>query len=350
MTQYDDSSIGTQVKLPLSVAFEVVMQGIRIRLGRSLITMMGIVLGIAFLVAILTGEVIKKGVAEEEGLRTNVNRMVNLLSAEVGPAAGRTFGILVGGQLSEAEIRFVHRLHTDGAAGITFACARPEITVPPSIAKIATRRPLESVAEGAHALLVMGGLPGDVNWSALIRPARNRVVGFTGETERPALPEGIGAVALSRRLREEEIRKAEQMKRRSAFRRNWIVTISLVASVISITNAMLMSVTERFREIGTMKCLGALSAFIRQMFLIESSLMGIAGSLLGCIAGVVFSLLAYSLTYGSGLVIGSLAVGQLILYILLCLCVGVVLSVVAAFYPARFASRMVPAHALRTNV
>ena len=65
---------------------------------------------------------------------------------------------------------------------------------------------------------------------------------------------------------------------RARFRNIWIVVISLFVTVIGITNSMLMSVTERFREIGTMKCLGALSAFVRQMFLLESSLVGLVGA------------------------------------------------------------------------
>ena len=42
----------------------------------------------------------------------------------------------------------------------------------------------------------------------------------------------------------------------------WLVVMSLLVSVVGITNSMLMSVTERYKEIGTMKCLGALDNFI----------------------------------------------------------------------------------------
>ena len=49
----------------------------------------------------------------------------------------------------------------------------------------------------------------------------------------------------------------------------WLVSMSLIVCVVGIANAMLMSVTERFREIGTMKCLGALDGFVVRLFLLE---------------------------------------------------------------------------------
>ena len=111
-----------------------------------------------------------------------------------------------------------------------------------------------------------------------------------------------------------------------------------------------MSVTERFREIGTMKCLGALSSFIRQLFLIESSLIGFAGSVIGAVIGVALSIVAYGFTYKFGPVLGSLPVGWLALSTVGAVIAGTVLSIIAALYPARFASRMVPASALRSTV
>ena len=117
-------------------------------------------------------------------------------------------------------------------------------------------------------------------------------------------------------------------------------------------DAMLMSVTERFREIGTMKCLGALSSFVRRMFLIESAIMGIVGGLLGALAGMLFSMLAYCFTYGVGLTVASLVsrVETLLVYYPSSVAIGVVLSLLAALYPAQVAAKMIPAVALRSNV
>ena len=52
----------------------------------------------------------------------------------------------------------------------------------------------------------------------------------------------------------------------SSPKQRWIVILSLLVCVVGIVNAQLMAVTERFREIGTMKCLGALDRFILGSF------------------------------------------------------------------------------------
>jgi len=347
----ESSRIGTQVKLPASVAFEVVMQGFRIRLGRSVVTMFGIILGIAFLMSVLSGDVIKKSVAREEGMRNSVRRMANFLTAEVGPPVGRKFAVLLSGQLSEEELRFIRHLRQNHAKEITYAPVQDAITLPVELDEFASKTPLDTLADGAHALLVFGnGKNQKVDWSTLLENSYNRVVGFTGAQQRSSFGKEVTVIRLDQQLREDELKRIRENQRKAVYRRNWIVIISLVASVICISNAMLMSVTERFREIGTMKCLGALSSFIRQMFLIESSLLGTAGSLIGAIGGLMFSLMAYSVTYGVGLVFGSLVIGPILFNLALCLIIGMVLSILAALYPAAIASRMVPANALRTNI
>ena len=54
----------------------------------------------------------------------------------------------------------------------------------------------------------------------------------------------------------------------------WLVVMSLLVSAVGITNSMLMSVTERYKEIGTMKCLGALDNFIVKLFILVSGVLG----------------------------------------------------------------------------
>jgi ABC-type lipoprotein release transport system permease subunit len=86
------------------------------------------------------------------------------------------------------------------------------------------------------------------------------------------------------------------------------------------------------------------------LFLIESSLIGVAGSLLGVLAGALLPLVAYGFTYSFATVLGSMPYGWLLLAGLASAVVGTLLAVLAAIYPATIASRMLPASALRSTV
>ncbi len=140
--------------------------------------------------------------------------------------------------------------------------------------------------------------------------------------------------------------KAEEQAR--AARQTWLVVMSLMVSAVGITNSMLMSVTERFREIGTMKCLGALDEFIVRLFLIESVVLGFIGSLVGALLGHGIMLLVY-VAKQSG-VAAMMDWGQMLVYILIALGIGIFLSLVAAVPPAMRAAQMPPAAALATEV
>lgn len=125
---------------------------------------------------------------------------------------------------------------------------------------------------------------------------------------------------------------------------SWLVVMSLLVSVVGITNSMLMSVTERYKEIGTMKCLGALDGFIVKLFLLESGVLGFFGSLFGALMGAIFSL-AFKFS-----IWGELDWLKLLLYIVACIVIGVVLSIVAAVAPAMRAANMPPVEAMRSEV
>ncbi len=322
--------IPTQIKLDLRIAFKVVMQGIKVRFGRSIVTVMGVALGIAFLMSILAGQVIKAGVAGEQGVRDEVSRMFNFFVAEAGVPEGLVLGLVDHGTLSEVEQRLLARIEAAGPREI---------------------RRGEAAGQGATALLVLGdGVVTDAQFAARLGDARHKLVFLTRTTQGRPSGEDVRSVMLERDPSEEELLERQEEAGKARFRNIWIVVIALFVTVIGITNSMLMSVTERFREIGTMKCLGAMSAFVRQMFLIESSLVGLIGAVAGAIVGTAFSVVAYSVTYGFGLVLESLDPLRLLLYMVVCMVVGMVLAVVAALYPARFASKMLPAHALRSEI
>lgn len=107
-----------------------------------------------------------------------------------------------------------------------------------------------------------------------------------------------------------------------------------------------MSVTERYREIGTLKCLGARNSFIVKVFLIESALIGLVFSVLGVLLGVGTVLL---LKVFSGGISGSIGIGLLSI-IGTSLGIGIGITILAALLPAIQASRMPATAALRVEI
>lgn len=75
----------------------------------------------------------------------------------------------------------------------------------------------------------------------------------------------------------------------------WLVGISLVTAAVGVANSMVQAVAERAREIGTMKALGALSSFIRLLFLFEAGTLGFLGSFFGMALGWGMMALVYGL-------------------------------------------------------
>jgi predicted lysophospholipase L1 biosynthesis ABC-type transport system permease subunit len=138
----------------------------------------------------------------------------------------------------------------------------------------------------------------------------------------------------------------------------WLAGMSLLVATVGIVNSMLMSVTERYKEIGTMKCLGALDSFIVRLFLLEAGLLGILGSALGAIAGTGVMTVMYVGRLGwdgalsswgeRALQLGGWAV-PLWVAIIISVAIGGILSLAAALYPAWRAAKMPPAAALRSE-
>jgi len=131
-------------------------------------------------------------------------------------------------------------------------------------------------------------------------------------------------------------------------KQRWIIILSLMVCVVGIVNAQLMAVTERFREIGTMKCLGALDRFILRLFILESGMQGLAGAGVGALVGAVFAMTGALLRYGFvslkvvswGAVIGSVGIA---------IAVGCLLSLIGVLYPALVAAKMQPVEAMRVE-
>ena len=225
-------TVQRQITLPMSKAVEIAYKSIRQRLSRSLLVTSGIVLALAFLMAILAGD------AMTESMRTWI---------QSGPA--------------DQSLR---------------------------------RQQLESVMKAKGV---------------------------------PTAPE--------------EIADAKTQTR-------WLIGLALLVAFVGILNSMLMSVTERFREIGTMKCLGALDGFIVKLFLIESLFQGVVGTAAGVTIGLMLSLLSTTISYG-GYTWVDVPVARLAISVLICLVVGISLTVAGAVYPAWQAARMHPIEAMRVE-
>ena len=119
----------------------------------------------------------------------------------------------------------------------------------------------------------------------------------------------------------------------------FIAGISLLVGGIGVMNIMLVSITERTREIGTRKALGAKNSSIRLQFIIEAMLLCLIGGVLGILVGfglgaIAASVMGYTASAPAVAIIGSVAFSMII-------------GVFFGFYPANKAARMDPIEALR---
>jgi len=131
-------------------------------------------------------------------------------------------------------------------------------------------------------------------------------------------------------------------------KQRWIIILSLLVCVVGIVNAQLMAVTERFREIGTMKCLGALDRFILRLFLLEAGMQGFAGAALGSLAGALFALANAFMRYGI-ISLTTVAWTRVVDSILIATVTGFLLSLLGVLYPALLAAKMQPVEAMRSE-
>jgi putative ABC transport system permease protein len=130
----------------------------------------------------------------------------------------------------------------------------------------------------------------------------------------------------------------------------WMVIIALLVCGVGIVNSMLMSVTERYKEIGTMKCLGATDTNVLQLFLIEALLLGVLGGVIGSCAGWVATIVIFGIQSSFPAILASANFVPYITYIGEGIATAALLSVAAAAYPAVYAARLNPAEALRYEI
>jgi putative ABC transport system permease protein len=120
-----------------------------------------------------------------------------------------------------------------------------------------------------------------------------------------------------------------------------IAGLSLLVGGIGVMNIMLVSVTERTREIGLRKALGAPPWAIRRQFLAEATILGLAGGILGAALGIVAARGLPSLLDSTIVVYLPAVIGSVV--------IAMVIGLVFGVYPATRAARLAPIDALRSE-
>lgn len=125
-----------------------------------------------------------------------------------------------------------------------------------------------------------------------------------------------------------------------------IAGISLLVAAVSIFNVMMMSVTERIREIGILRSIGTQKNEVRSMFLYESAILGVIGAVIGAMVSLTVGWLVVLAMVGSTEYFFAPAS---LVYVPFAMAIGTVICILSGLYPAWSASNLDPIEALRAE-
>ncbi len=129
----------------------------------------------------------------------------------------------------------------------------------------------------------------------------------------------------------------------------WLVVVSLFVCGVGIVNSTLIATYERYREISTMKCLGALNQHILKLFLIEAFLFGLSGGVFGFLLGSTIALVSSYFQLGLDILWRTPLIETLQLFGLTTM-LSMTLSIISTIYPALKAARLNPVEGMRHDV
>ena len=294
----DRRTIGKQITLPFTKAVEISIKSLRTRFRRSLITVGLIMLAIAFLMTILTTNAFENALVGRAKARAPWGE-------EVMPDLGQT------GYRLDADDGY-HRITRTAVPGSArFVESAPELVESDEEKEVAKKYVEKVEAWRAETNDLKATLGKRMPESLEASEAAGADIGITPQQW-------------------------------------WLIILSLTVAVVGIVNAMLMSVTERYQEIGTMKCLGALDSFIIRLFLLESVFQGTAGTIVGTVLGCVLIFLHTVLAYG-WITVKTFPMGAILFYGVVSIVIGFLLSVFGALLPAYRAAKMQPVEAMRVE-
>jgi len=150
------------------------------------------------------------------------------------------------------------------------------------------------------------------------------------------------------RLPSETLTGGQGLTQAPVFRFLW-VGVALLICTAGTLNAIVMSVTERIKEIGTLKCLGSRNIHVVEIFLFESVLLGVIGGILGGVLGYGAAMLNFVATVGTKYLTESMALSA-IRYIGICAGISAGLALLASIIPVLMAAKIEPAAAMRYEV